>query len=310
MTQVKIFFNKPEEYRRVIVKSFSDLKEKSKEYILTHYTKAEVDIKYQYEDVDGDLVQFSSEQEWELAKTHSKKKSEMEIQVVFTKSRITKEKCVDELQENLTKLKKHIYKMFPCFESPLTLKSSKIIMTCLVLCCVCLSICIMVLMFGYYCRNLIQDFGISRMNREYIDQSTKILGRLEQWQEKSLNSGKITNKLMNGYSLGAGEMLHSGNYYLIVQEDCNVVIYKNKPFNKEYAIWSTRTDINDSWRPYGKCRLKMDLTNNLILYDHDFIKILWTSDTRGLGKEGKGYCELREDGSLAIVTHSVTIQQA
>lgn len=333
MTQVKVSINNVE-FVRFTVNSFFDLKEKIAEYLITRIYSSKDQIEsvlYRYKDFEQDWVEFSSEEEWELAKKHvGKKIEELQVRVTVEKVEFLSKKHVESIRKRVTELKQNFcdpwkdvifgFKQFICefpwkelcsYSEKESEEQSKneFGWVCIGICRFCL-IFFAIPLFLIVLSWVFNDFE----NQRDSQQSNTVLEKLNTLSEQLKKyhgdpvldgdcvldgNSMFKNKLMNGESLNAGEMLYSNGYYLVVQDDCNVVIYNGKPFEPKNAIWSTRTNYDELICQY--CSLKMDSTNNLILHVPDNI-VMWRSGTNGFGEEGRGYLELREDGSLAVVT--------
>eukprot|EP01084_Bolivina_argentea_P089536 161553_1 len=96
--------------------------------------------------------------------------------------------------------------------------------------------------------------------------------------------------------IGPGESLAEHEFIVdkinqftaVMQADGNFVVYlggcrggKKHDYSAKMAIWSTDTH-GQGKGPY-KCVMELD--NNLVVYDGEG-KVLWTSDSKGLGKPG------------------------
>jgi len=101
--------------------------------------------------------------------------------------------------------------------------------------------------------------------------------------------------LFTGDTLKQGECLSSGNgYYLLMQKDNNLVLYKTMDFRPKNAVWSSQTNR----KGFGKMYLIMQKDNNLVLYDQRK-KPFWASQTRNYGR-GKTFCVIQTDGNFVL----------
>ena len=115
----------------------------------------------------------------------------------------------------------------------------------------------------------------------------------------SRNRGFI---LMPGQTIYSGDYLssNSGNYYAVLQEDNNFVVYVSHHFHPANALWSSKTNnsgngiifflgqtICNNFFYYlttssGKCHLVMQEDHNLVLYDQSGTP-LWATSTHHRG---------------------------
>lgn len=101
--------------------------------------------------------------------------------------------------------------------------------------------------------------------------------------------------LLNGEKLWQGGYIDSGNgYYLVLQRDANLVLYKTKNFKPHNAVWSSQTD----GQTINQVHLVMQADNNLVLYDGH--SALWSSQTHQKGTRGSAYCILQKDGNFVM----------
>ncbi|KAK1259901.1 Mannose-specific lectin [Acorus gramineus] len=97
-----------------------------------------------------------------------------------------------------------------------------------------------------------------------------------------------TNILYSGQRLSAGQSLREGNYRLLMQSNCNLVLY-----NGDYILWSTGTQYMGT-----NCYLTVTYDARLIVYDSSG-RPVWTSDTYRAGRENYVLI-LQTDGSLVL----------
>ncbi|MQL81564.1 hypothetical protein Taro_014039 [Colocasia esculenta] len=97
-----------------------------------------------------------------------------------------------------------------------------------------------------------------------------------------------SNILYSGESLDPGQYLSYGNYWLIMQEDCNLVLYDNGR-----AVWDSGTRGRASY-----CYVSMQSDGNLVIYDNA-ARPLWASNT----DRGNGYYILMLQGDRNVVIY-------
>ncbi|KAJ1690882.1 hypothetical protein LUZ63_015037 [Rhynchospora breviuscula] len=96
------------------------------------------------------------------------------------------------------------------------------------------------------------------------------------------------NVLYSGYELYGGESLSYGNYILIMQTDCSLVLYD---FGR--AVWSSKT--------YNKgfsCTLRLQSDGNLVIYD-GHKRAIWATNT-GRKQPGHYVLVLQPDRNVVI----------
>ncbi|XP_020115016.1 mannose-specific lectin-like [Ananas comosus] len=76
--------------------------------------------------------------------------------------------------------------------------------------------------------------------------------------------------IFSGESLTAGQFLERGPYTLVMQSDCNLVLY----VNKSRALWSSQTD-----RKGTACRAELQSSGNLVVFSGGGGDVLWTSNS-------------------------------
>lgn len=67
----------------------------------------------------------------------------------------------------------------------------------------------------------------------------------------------------------------NGKYFLTLEYNGNVVVYKGRPFALQNALWSTNTNKAHNPHPY---KLQLNPEGNLVLFDAKSKKI-WSSNT-------------------------------
>ncbi|MQM21089.1 hypothetical protein Taro_054122 [Colocasia esculenta] len=88
-------------------------------------------------------------------------------------------------------------------------------------------------------------------------------------------------------SLFTGQSLNVNNLALVMQSDCNLVLYRGNS-----AIWSTNTNGQGSG-----CRVTMQRDGNLVVYNGNG-KAVWASGTDR--KDGNYALVLQRDGNLVL----------
>ena len=103
------------------------------------------------------------------------------------------------------------------------------------------------------------------------------------------------NDILNiGETLLQNQALYSpsGEFQLIMQADCNLVLYSQSRFGQQ-ALWSSRT--NTSRNP-SNCRATFQQDNNFVVYDFNG-KARWASNTRFRNAQ---YLVMQDDGNAVI----------
>ncbi|PKU75608.1 Mannose-specific lectin [Dendrobium catenatum] len=80
-----------------------------------------------------------------------------------------------------------------------------------------------------------------------------------------------TNQLLPGDILKTGQKISNANYTLLMQPDCNLVLYGSS----SQAIWYTHTNDKGS-----ECELRLQTDGNLAIHDKDG-KLIWQTATNG-----------------------------
>lgn len=108
------------------------------------------------------------------------------------------------------------------------------------------------------------------------------------------------NKLQEGESLNMGECLisESRNYYAMMQEDGNFVVYVSNDFVYENAIFASKTNIKDSKGPFT-LTLEKDQRLNIYNYENENRKIIWTANFYEKGNNPL-YLIMQNDGNLVL----------
>ncbi|KAH0459541.1 hypothetical protein IEQ34_012355 [Dendrobium chrysotoxum] len=85
------------------------------------------------------------------------------------------------------------------------------------------------------------------------------------------STAQTTNQLLPGDILKTGQKISNANYTLLMQPDCNLVLYRGS----SEAIWYTHTNGKGSG-----CELRLQTDGNLAIHDKDG-KLVWQSATNG-----------------------------
>ncbi|MBT8254848.1 MAG: hypothetical protein KJN68_12820 [Bacteroidia bacterium] len=112
---------------------------------------------------------------------------------------------------------------------------------------------------------------------------------------------RFGNQMPANQSLFVDDCLMSENrqYYMVMQEDGNLVIYQIREYGSDRAVWATKTNKSSA------SELEMQEDGNLVLYNK-YRRAIWRSGTtRGLDSQYGGSKKpvkavLRNDGKLAL----------
>lgn len=96
--------------------------------------------------------------------------------------------------------------------------------------------------------------------------------------------------LYAGASLKSQQSLRYGDYELIMQSDCNLVLYAPRP----RAVWSTKTD-----RRGTNCYVTMQTDANLVIYQASDRRVIWSSNT-ARAHSTANFLTLQRDRNLVI----------
>ncbi|KAI0504178.1 hypothetical protein KFK09_015127 [Dendrobium nobile] len=99
------------------------------------------------------------------------------------------------------------------------------------------------------------------------------------------------NHMLSGDVLKTGQNISNLLYTLLMQTDCNLVLYRNP----SVAVWSTNT--NGKGR---ECELRLKTDGNLVIYGKDE-KLIWQTGTNGT----VGHYVLLLQRDLNLVVYSV-----
>ncbi|KAL2633419.1 hypothetical protein R1flu_004898 [Riccia fluitans] len=94
--------------------------------------------------------------------------------------------------------------------------------------------------------------------------------------------------LIQPYKLNSGESLWQGSYEFRMQQDCNLVLYKNGN-----PIWASNTGGKSS-----NCYFTLQEDGNGVVYDGNY-RAIWATGTNGVGPS---YIILQCDGNVVLYT--------
>jgi hypothetical protein len=123
-----------------------------------------------------------------------------------------------------------------------------------------------------------------------------------------LKGGSAMNILTAGNALSQSQYLNNGSYYLLLQNDCNLVLYNGSTFNQ--SIWST----NSSNQGNNSCTLQVDTGGFLSIYNastsHDLSRcynqtnnsscVPWSGQPYATGSGHPFFVMLTGDGTLEV----------
>ncbi|KAK8925799.1 Mannose-specific lectin 1 [Platanthera zijinensis] len=104
-----------------------------------------------------------------------------------------------------------------------------------------------------------------------------------------VTGGAALNHLLSGDTLNTGQSISEGRRSLVMQPDCNLVLYQ---LNPKKPIWYTQTNGKGT-----NCVAKLETDGSLVVRDQR-LNIVWTS---GTGKRIGNYVLLLQwDGNMVI----------
>lgn len=109
-----------------------------------------------------------------------------------------------------------------------------------------------------------------------------------------------SDHMESGASLTAGQLLRSagGQYVLLMQTDCNLVIYQMVDANHGHATWSSSTSNHGS-----NCHLDMQEDGNLVIYSGVGRSwAVWVSQTANYPK---AVAVMQTDGNLVVIQDDI-----
>ncbi|KAH8948844.1 hypothetical protein BDL97_11G116300, partial [Sphagnum fallax] len=101
-----------------------------------------------------------------------------------------------------------------------------------------------------------------------------------------LKGGSAMHILTAGNALSQNQYLNNANYYLLLQNDCNLVLYNSSTFMNNQSIWSTSSSMQGN----NFCTFQVNTTGILSIYN--------TSTSSGSGSSF--FIMLTSDGSLDV----------
>ena len=116
---------------------------------------------------------------------------------------------------------------------------------------------------------------------------------------QSAFAGKIFADRMFAFAdqtLYAGDRLYSADtrFFLEMQTDCNLVIYRSKNIGQVVPIWNTMTQGKGS-----NCRMSMQTDGNMVVYDNNNIAVFDTKTPNNTN----AVLVMQADGNLVIYSN-------
>jgi hypothetical protein len=125
-----------------------------------------------------------------------------------------------------------------------------------------------------------------------------------------LKGGSTINILMAGNALSQNQYLNNANYYLLLQNDCNLVLYNSSTFMNNQSIWST----DSSNQGNNSCTLQVDTGGFLSIYNASTSSDLsqcynqttistcvpWSGQPYATGSGGPFFIMLTGNGTLEV----------
>jgi hypothetical protein len=129
-----------------------------------------------------------------------------------------------------------------------------------------------------------------------------------------LKGGSTINILMAGNALSQNQYLNNANYYLLLQNDCNLVLYNSSTFMNNQSIWST----DSSNQGNNSCTLQVDTGGFLSIYNAstssgllqcynqtaDSACVPWSGQNYATGFGDPFFVMLTRDGTLDVYDFS------
>jgi hypothetical protein len=94
----------------------------------------------------------------------------------------------------------------------------------------------------------------------------------------------------------------SRNYFAVVQQDGNFVLYKSNSLKRENPLWASNTHGSRNARPYT---LKLLNNGNLVLFDANNGEV-WSTNSAGKGQPGSYKLVMQNDGNLVLYDSKMT----
>jgi hypothetical protein len=134
-----------------------------------------------------------------------------------------------------------------------------------------------------------------------------------------LKGGSAMNILTAGNALFQGQYLNNTNYYLVLQNDCNLVLYNSSTFRNSQSIWST----NSSTQGNNSCTFQVDTGGFLSVYNAsttsglsqcynktaDPACVPWSGQNYATGSGNPFFVMLKGDGTLDVYDFSNDLPQ-
>jgi hypothetical protein len=125
-----------------------------------------------------------------------------------------------------------------------------------------------------------------------------------------LKGGSAMNILTAGNALNQSQYLNNTNYYLVLQNDCNLVLYYGSTFTNNQSIWSTNTSMQGN----HFCTFQVDTHGFLSIYNGstssglsqcysqtaDQTCVPWSGTTYATGSGHPFFIMLTENGTLDV----------
>jgi len=94
----------------------------------------------------------------------------------------------------------------------------------------------------------------------------------------------------------------SKNYFVILQKDGNLVLYKSSKLIRENPLWASNTNHCQNPKPF---KLTLQSNGNLVLMDKNKAPV-WTSNSENKGQPGGYKLVLQNDGNLVLYDKVMT----
>ncbi len=126
------------------------------------------------------------------------------------------------------------------------------------------------------------------------------------------------NILTTGNALNQSQYLNNANYYLVLQNDCNLVLYYGSTFMNNQSIWSTNTSTQGN----NFCTFQVDTNGFLSIYNgstssglsqcynqiQDQTCVPWSGPPYATGSGQAFFIMLTENGTLDVYDYNNDIQ--
>jgi len=122
-----------------------------------------------------------------------------------------------------------------------------------------------------------------------------------------LKGGSTINILTAGNALSQNQYLNNSNYYLLLQNDCNLVLYNSSTFMNSQAMWSTNSSMQGNYF----CTFQVNTSGILSIYNAStssglskcYVEQtcdLWDGETYGTGSGASFFIWLTSNGTLEV----------